>query len=214
MEKKLDLAVEAIIFDLDGTIWDATDTTFRAWKQVMEQHKNVTTPLTKELLKSYMGLQLEEIARRHMGYIDEEERVKIINECSDFQNVILEKEGAILYPKVESTLKKLHEKIKIFVVSNCGNGYIEAFIKAHGFEEYVDDFECPGRTGLSKAKNIRIVMERNSVQKAIYVGDTQKDADSAREAEIPFIYARYGFGDVEAYKYHIDKFEELLEYFD
>ncbi|MDT8715695.1 HAD family hydrolase [Clostridium sp. 19966] len=206
--------MEAVIFDLDGTLWDATETTFQSWKHVMDSHKNVTTPLTKELLKSYMGLQLDEIARRHMGYIEEAERLKIIEECSDYQNVILEKQGAILYPNLESTLKKLHEKVKLFVVSNCGNGYIEAFIKAHGFEDYFDDFECPGRTGLSKAKNIRVVMERNNIKNAVYLGDTQKDADSAEEAEIPFIYARYGFGEVKNYKYYIDEFQQLLKYFD
>lgn len=34
--------------------------------------------------------------------------------------------------------------------------------------------------------------------------------DSKIVAEIPFVYARYGFGNVEEYDYIIDSFEEIL----
>ena len=40
-------------------------------------------------------------------------------------------------------------------------------------------------------------MERNGLSEAVYVGDTQGDANSCKEAEIPMIYAAYGFGEVE-----------------
>lgn len=53
-------------------------------------------------------------------------------------------------------------------------------------------------------------MARNKLKKPIYVGDTDGDAQSAKVAEIPFVYARYGFGMVEEYDYVIDRFEELL----
>ena len=36
-------------------------------------------------------------------------------------------------------------------------------------------------------------MERNGLSEAVYVGDTQGDANSCKEAEIPMIYAAYGF---------------------
>lgn len=44
----------------------------------------------------------------------------------------------------------------------------------------------------------------------IYVGDTIMDAESARVAEIPFIFASYGFGNVKKYDNVINKFEEIL----
>lgn len=38
-------------------------------------------------------------------------------------------------------------------------------------------------------------MKRNHIESAVYVGDTEGD----QAAGIPFVYAAYGFGDVEGY---------------
>lgn len=66
-----------------------------------------------------------------------------------------------------------------------------------------------GRTGLDKGANIRLVMERNGVTKAVYVGDTQGDADAAAEAGIPFIFTEYGFGSVKDAAARIASLPEL-----
>ena len=55
-----------------------------------------------------------------------------------------------------------------------------------------------GRTGRGKGENIRLLMDRNGIEAAAYVGDTQGDERSAREAGIPFIHAAYGFGTAQA----------------
>ena len=44
-------------------------------------------------------------------------------------------------------------------------------------------------------------MERNSITKAVYVGDTMGDYIAAKDAGIDFIFASYGFGDVKEAKY-------------
>ena len=54
-------------------------------------------------------------------------------------------------------------------------------------------------------------MERNHLEHVVYVGDTQGDADACREAEIPFILAEYGFGDVPDARQRIQKISELCE---
>jgi phosphoglycolate phosphatase len=54
-------------------------------------------------------------------------------------------------------------------------------------------------------------MKRNNFSKAIYVGDTQKDLDSARGAGIPFIHAAYGFGKTDGPDGSINKIEDLPE---
>lgn len=53
-------------------------------------------------------------------------------------------------------------------------------------------------------------MKRNGLKNPIYVGDTQGDCDAVHEAKIPFVYARYGFGNATEYEYVIDSFEELM----
>ena len=73
----------------------------------------------------------------------------------------------------------------------------------------VRDIEMSGRIGLDKGSNIRLVMERNNITQAAYVGDTQKDAAAAEKAGIPFIFAEYGFGDAPNAALRIGSIEEL-----
>ncbi|HBG8137819.1 TPA: HAD family hydrolase, partial [Clostridioides difficile] len=124
----------------------------------------------------------------------------------------LSENGAKLFDDIENTLKLLSKKYKLFIVSNCQAGYIESFLKAHKLEQYFVDFECPGNTGLHKGENNKLIIERNKLKNPIYIGDTQGDANSAKFAGIPFIYAKYGFGNVDVYDYFIDSFKDLLEH--
>ena len=70
-----------------------------------------------------------------------------------------------------------------------------------------------GRTRAPKAVSNRTLIERNNLSNPVYVGDTAGDASAAREAEIDFIYAEYGFGEVEPSLYVgvIDSFKELKD---
>ncbi|MDE7279616.1 MAG: HAD hydrolase-like protein, partial [Oscillospiraceae bacterium] len=98
-----------------------------------------------------------------------------------------------------------------FIVSNCQSGYIETFLEYHKLGKYFADFECPGGTGFAKAENIRIVMERNGLEKAVYVGDTQGDLDASDSAGIPFIHAAYGFGNVDRNVPEAQSFSEVYD---
>ena len=54
-------------------------------------------------------------------------------------------------------------------------------------------------------------MERNNIDKAVYVGDTILDKEAADLAGIPFVFASYGFGNVKNPDYSITKPMELIE---
>lgn len=106
----------------------------------------------------------------------------------------LSENGAILYEELEEILKILSRNHKRYIVSNCQDGYVPAFMHAHKLESYFTDIEMSGRTGLDKGRNIELVMKRNNIESAVYIGDTDGDEKAARFAGIPFIYAKYGFG--------------------
>ncbi|WP_332870072.1 HAD family hydrolase [Salisediminibacterium selenitireducens] len=72
------------------------------------------------------------------------------------------------------------------------------------------DYENPGRTGLSKGENIKLIIERNHLFNPVYVGDTEGDLQASRYAGVPFVYAAYGFGHVREYDDVIEGFDELL----
>jgi phosphoglycolate phosphatase len=205
--------LDSIIFDLDGTIWDPIDTVLIAWNNVIRKNNLKSSELTRIDFEGTMGLQMNEISRILFPTLTKNERQKIIKNCCELEQSILEKHGGVLYHNVENVLKELSRKYKLYIVSNCQDGYIEAFYKSHRLEKYFSDFENPGRTGLSKGENINLVINRNNLSNPVYVGDTQGDFEAARFANIPFIYAEYGFGQVRQYDMKVNSFEELLRVF-
>lgn len=202
--------IQAILFDLDGTLWNSSKEVLTAWNQVLAKHPECNRELiTQEELNGCFGLPMTDIAARLFTKLDEKGQQALMDECCEVENDYLRKHGAVLFPKLEETLAKLHENYQLYVVSNCQQGYIESFITAHKLEKYFDDIECWGNNLLPKGENNKLIMKRNGITRAVYVGDTAGDEQSARVAEIPFVYAAYGFGKAVAPDYTLMSFAEL-----
>ena len=203
--------MEAIIFDVDGTLWDSTDEVAVSWNKALDEHSQLDTRLTGDMLKREFGKPLKDIMESLFPELDEEKQDELAKYLYLYENEWVETAPCIIYDKMPETIQKLSEKYKLFIVSNCQAGYIEAFLKNTGLGKYFSDYTCPGDTGKLKAENIRIIMERNQIETAVYVGDTKGDAQACEKAGIEMIYAAYGFGDVpESYK-EIRCFEELQD---
>ena len=187
-----------VIFDLDGTLWDSGDSVGESWNIVI-QRAGYDLTVTADDLRRNMGKTMNEIADDLFGFLPEEERYALARRCEVFENAYITEHGGRLFEGVRETLKELYDAgVKMSIVSNCQEGYIPAFLTSMDMHRYFIDYEEWGRSGLLKADNIRLVMERNGAEKAVYVGDIQKDADASAKAGVPCIWAAYGFG-------HIDK---------
>ena len=203
------MKLDSIIFDLDGTLWDSTVTSSKIWTKIVGKYREVTDEITADKLKKLFGKPLSQIGEELFTSVDRKRAIELINECCEKQNPFIAKEGGILYADLEDTLEVLSKKYKLCIVSNCEAGYIESFFEAHNLGKYFVDYECPGRTRLYKADNIKLVVERNQLLHPIYVGDTLGDAMASKAAGLPFVCARYGFGSVTDYDYVIDSLKDL-----
>lgn len=202
---------DGIIFDLDGTLWDSVTAVTNSWNSAIAEYPQVDKHLVESDISGIMGLVIEEIGERFFPSIPADTRMKIMDRCCEIECDYLAKNGGKLYEGVEETLEKLSKTHKLFIVSNCQNGYMEAFFEYHKLDKYFTDTEHSGATGLCKGENIKLVMQRNNIKSAIYLGDAQGDCDASIMAEIPFIFAKYGFGQVKEYDYKIDDIRELVE---
>lgn len=187
---------KGILFDLDGTLWNSTAQVSPAWNRVLARHSELGRQITLEDTVSYMGKRMEHIAELMLPGLDPERRWAIMEECCAEELDYLKDHPGIPYPRMAETLETLSRDYFLAIVSNCQVGYVELFLDTVG-PSCVTDHECSGRTGRPKGENIRLVMERNGIERAIYVGDTQGDLDGADLAGIPFVYAAYGFGQVD-----------------
>lgn len=185
---------KGVIFDMDGTLWDTTNLVVPAWNTVLKRYN--VKQITVEDMQGFMGKTLETIASIMLPEMAADERMKIMSECCLEEQSYLRSNGGVLYPDIENTLKKIKENYSLYIVSNCHPEYIDSFFMYHKLRNFFSDTECHGRTGLSKGENIKLIIKRNKLDRAIYIGDTQSDLDASDYAGVPFIYAEYGFGTV------------------
>ena len=185
-----------IMFDLDGTMWDSAQGVAESWNEVFREADPTLPELSAEDVHSVMGMTMKEISEVLQPTMDPAIREEVFERCCRHEVDYLYDHPGKLYPGLQETLDALRGMgYELAVVSNCQRGYVKAFLHSSGLEDRFIDYEEWERTGLTKGENIRLVMERNGYREAIYVGDTIKDQEAAKAAGIPFIHARYGFGE-------------------
>ena len=198
-----------VIFDLDGTLWDSADSVAESWNMVL-RNAGVDITVTADDIRRNMGKTMNDIADDLYASLPEEERYALARRCEVFENEYIAEKGGNLFEGVLETLEQLLSAgVKMSIVSNCQEGYIPAFLKSMNMDKYFVDYEEWGRSGLLKADNIRLVMKRNGADKAVYVGDIQKDADASAKAGVPCIWAAYGFGHIDKPAGVLKEFSEL-----
>ena len=194
---------------MDGTLWDSSENVARSWDEVISYETDNALSVTVEDIQNVMGHTMAEIAKMLFFDLGEEGANLLMDKCCDYENEYLGRHGGVLYPKVEETLQELARKYPLYIVSNCQDGYIEAFLKYYDFFKYFLDTECFGRTKKDKGSNIALLALRNQLDDAVYVGDIQGDYDSSKKAGVKFIHASYGFGTIEESVPSIREFGEL-----
>lgn len=206
------IKADAVILDVDGTLWDSTPIVARAWQRAIRENGFPDYTVTADLLKGLFGKTMQAIAEQMFPEVSGGQQSKLMDCCCACEHEELEKDDCeICYPGVVSGIKALSGRLPVCIVSNCESGYIELFLKKTGLESYVTDIECFGNTQKSKGENISLVVKRNHFTAPVYIGDTQGDCDAAKAAGVPFILASYGFGTADESAAVIACFDELLE---
>lgn len=202
---------KGIIFDLDGTMWDSSKEVAEAYDLAL-QKAGIPLRVTTADVRAVMGKTMVEIAHIYFDEIDPAHAVDIMTACIDEENEYLRTHSGKVYGGLEAALSALSRKgYFLACVSNCQSGYIEAFYESTGLGKYFSDKECWGGTGLPKSGNIKLVVARNDLDDAVYVGDTMGDFNSSAEAGVKFIHAAYGYGDAPEGTPKISSPAELFE---
>lgn len=203
--------MDGIILDVDGTLWDYTDSAAEAWNQAIRENSDLNLHITGAKLKKLFGKTMDEIYSELLPELPREEQYRLGKLCYEYEDRMLAATPGIPYDKVPETIHLLSQKIDFFIVSNCQCGYIENFMKATGLTPYIKDHLCFGETQVSKGQTILQLMKRNKLESPVYVGDTIGDYNACKEAGIPFIFAEYGFGSVPQAEKKISRFEDIQQ---
>lgn len=209
------MKVESLIFDIDGTLWDSRALVADGYNLQLRDEGLEKYCVNAEQLKALFGKTMSEIADIMLSDIEVPERYALMERCMEREDAYLRENAseAIAYDGVKETLTELAKRYRLFIVSNSQKGYPEITMRKIGVEHLFSGYLCFGDTQTEKGETMRILMEKYGVENAVYIGDTQGDYEATVAADIPFIWAAYGFGTPDGYAEKIDSFRELLTMF-
>lgn len=202
---------DSIIFDMDGTLWDAVDSYCQIWDKTFSQLEIKMPKIPRQTLLDCMGLPITEIFNRIVNLpIDATKFLEVLDDNEKKMMPIL---GGRLYDGVFETIPVLSQHYKLFMVSNCGAEGLHNFLSFTKLKQFFSGTLTFGETQKGKSENIGTIIKTNNLKSPVYVGDTQGDCDSAHNAGIPMVFASYGFGKCDNAEYQINKFNQLLDLF-
>ncbi len=203
---------DALVFDMDGTLWDAVDTYTFCWNKAFEE-VGYSTVLEREELLRLMGIPIDEIMQKITPGMSIEERKKFVSRVHEVESRELPVRGGRLFDGVKSGIEKLSRRYKLFLLSNCEKGQLQVFAEYAGIAKWLSGTISFGDTSLQKGENMRLLQQRFQLKNPVYIGDTEGDAIQTRLAGWPFVFVRYGFGSTDNFDLAFGSFAELTDYF-
>lgn len=172
------MAATALLFDLDGTIWDS----YPCFVAALHGPLGLTSDRVLEILRE--GSNAVALAR-DCGLSN-----------SRFSRLCRAATAEIrLYPDVRETLEDLHgQAMPLGVVTNLPGWLIEPILIDLKLVQFFDSMiyaaRKPGPRGISRALSL---LGLRADENVFYVGDMPSDAQAASRAAVSFAWASYGY---------------------
>lgn len=203
---------DALIFDMDGTLWDATDSYVKAFNHAFET-LNLPYKVDRKSLESVTGMGRIQCFEKLFPEIHSKDYDFISVQINKSQDEVMPIFGGKMYENVFSGLEILSKKYKIFILSNCQINGIKHMIKFCKINEFITDEFAHGKNNMPKHFNIKLLIEDYDLKNPAYIGDTDGDRKDCEIAQIPFYFMTYGFGKTNIYIEKFDNFNQLTQYF-
>lgn len=195
-----------LCFDLDGVLIDSIDLMKYCWENTANRF-NIANSF--EEFSSLIGLPLTSIT----NYLNLSNSNEIIEHYKKLSYENLEK--IKIHKDTISILNSLSKNYKLSIYTSKTQERVEKildlFFKSVNFDLVLASDDVlhpkPKPDGLIKI----CVLVNSTLEETIYIGDTIYDFEASREAGVDFIYASWGYGKVENFKYKIVNLKELLK---
>jgi HAD superfamily hydrolase (TIGR01549 family) len=180
-----------VAFDLDGVLIDSLECMRSAWIKTCLDHK---LKIPFELYQSHIGKPFPVILNM-LGIVSNQTHIQrdYITYCSSFSQSIT------LYPSVIDTLCILSTYYHIAIVTSKPK--VRTIPLLRQLDITVDIILCPEDVSIGKPHPESLFYLNTYFQlppsRSIFVGDMKSDYDCALAAGWTFVYAKYGFGELD-----------------
>jgi phosphoglycolate phosphatase len=209
---------DVVVFDLDGTLADTAPDLAAALNHALEALGR--PPVPAESVRHLVGHGARALLRRGLaasGEAPEEMVEQGFPAFIDFYEANI-CAGTRIYPELDDALDALRaDHVRLAVCTNKQEGLTAKLLDALGwggrFDALVGGDTLPVRK--PDPAPLREAVVRAGGGRAVLVGDSITDADTARAAGIPFVAVSFGFSDRPAEALGadavIDRYGELIE---
>ena len=203
-----------IIFDLDGTLIDSSESILGSFASAFEDcNRELKHPLTEEII----GPPLIETLSKLSGTKDP----SVLGLLAQQFKKNYDEKGFLqtkVYPGISIMLGNLmRQDIYMYVVTNKRIVPTLKILHHLGWEHYfvniccIDSFK---ELVKSKADLIKHILEIHNIKNEVfYIGDTEEDMIASRNAKVPFVFVKWGYGSLMFTDQHfqVSKPEQILD---
>jgi phosphoglycolate phosphatase len=201
---------DALIFDIDGTLWNACAASAKGWNNALVK-LGIEQTVTDKQIESVAGLPFEDCIETLLpGLMNAYPH--LLAALNEAELEVVEIEGGIFYEGVLDGIKLLSESHQIFLVSNCQDWYLKLFLELSGLEPFLDGYDCNGLSGLPKHDMLTNMKNKYDLKNPVYIGDTASDEAACKQANLDFIHVCYGFGTTVNKCLNFDSFAAFVGY--
>jgi phosphoglycolate phosphatase len=212
---------EAMIFDLDGTLFKTEKLLIPAYHATFDRMREEgtfqgETPHEQTIL-GCLGMLLDQIWKKVLPDASEEVRSRADELFMHYELEFLHNGFGELYPEVKETLTTLKQRgVRLFVASNGLEEYVKGVVEIKGLTPLFEGLYSAGEfQTLSKVDLVRLLLDRYGIGSAWMVGDRSSDVEAGLKNGLAVIGCDYaGFGtanELDGSTVKIGKFSELLE---
>lgn len=185
---------DAVIFDVDGTLFNTSEGIFNCINYVLiEEH---LPALEKQILKSFIGPPVYDSFIKYCN-VDSSTAARLTQKYREYYVKKFVRQS-VLYDNMDillQSLKKAH--IKIAIATMKTQPQIDALLINKGYTDYFNIVLGVSERICSKTEmivNIAQSLNISDLNEILMVGDTYSDAVSAQKAGSDFAGVSYGFG--------------------
>jgi len=201
-----------IIFDMDGTLIDSSFAMTCSVNHVRE-HLGLS-PMVKEDLEYYINQPDQDLPKIFYNTQEYDPTHRSL-----FREHYLKSssEHICLYPDVKEMLHFMSTRAKLCVATNASDYFARHMLEHLQIIDFFDGVVGANNVPSPKPNPmmLELLMENTSSlkERAIMVGDSIKDEQAAENADIPFIFANWGYGKSETASMKAHNVHELIALF-